>query len=134
MYRSNSAFFSLSKLLSSIIFLFLFSVSLSHLFLYPKALSFYFSICTEKSSRHSVSEDMVSSMDMTLVMNYMDRLLRWSDSLNFSGSRTRMLFYSSKAMESLSVIEMIQTNLKFMRVIHSIVKQLRKIHNHNTII
>ena len=62
------------------------------------------------SSRHSVSEDMFSSMEMTLVMNYMDRLLRWSHSLNFSGSSTLMLFSSSKEMESLSAIFKCTTN------------------------
>jgi hypothetical protein len=91
-------------LLSSIILRFLFSVSLSHLLRSPRARNFYFSMRTAKSSRHSVSDPMVSSREITFVMNYMERDLMWSDYLNFSGSSTRMLFSSSKAMESFSVI------------------------------
>ena len=106
-YLSSSAFFSLSKLFNSIIFLFRFYVSLSHLLRYPKARSFSFSICTAKSSRHSVRDDIVSSIVITFVMNYMERPLRWSDSLNFSGSSTRMFFSSSKVIDSFYDIDVI---------------------------
>ena len=66
-YLSSSAFFSFSILFRSIIFFFLFSDSLSHLFLSPRALNFSFSMLIENSSRHSVREFMFSSREMTWV-------------------------------------------------------------------
>lgn len=37
-------------------------------------------------------------------MNSIDRLFKWSDSLNLYGSRTRMLFSSSKEIDNLSAM------------------------------